>query len=163
MSHRLAMVKGPGHQALRQGRASLPHHCYLVTTVTAARRRWFGTSASARAVARLMIEQGTWGDARVHACVLMPDHWHGLLQLGDRDGLPIVMNRLKALSAKAVSHKGDKAQVWARGFHDHALRRDESIREVARYIIANPLRAGIVSHPLDYPYWDTAWLLDDLL
>jgi REP element-mobilizing transposase RayT len=151
------MAKRPGHQALRQGRVSLPNHFYLVTTVTAARRRWFDSSTHARAVARLMIERRAWGDARVHAWVLMPDHWHGLLQLGDRDGLPMVMNRFKALSAKAMRRKDGEA-VWARGYHDHALRQDEDVREAARYIVANPLRAGIVSHLLDYPYWDATWL-----
>lgn len=105
-----------------------------------------------------MIERRAWGDARVHAWVLMPDHWHGLLQLGDRDGLPMVMNRFKALSAKAMRRKDGEAPVWARGYHDHALRQDEDVREAARYIVANPLRAGIVSHLLDYPYWNAAWL-----
>jgi len=68
------------------------------------------------------------------------------------------MNRFKALSAKAVSREDGEARVWARGYHDHALRQDENLRGAARYIIANPLRAGIVSHPLDYPYWGAAWL-----
>ena len=105
-----------------------------------------------------MIENRTWGDARVYAWVLMPDHWHGLIQLGDRDGLPAVMNRFKALSTKALSRESGKAQIWARGYHDHALRHDESFLGASRYIVANPLRAGIVSHLLDYPYWDAAWL-----
>ena len=50
------------------------------------------------------------------------------------------------------------AKVWQKGFHDHAIRRDEDIKAVARYIIANPLRAGMVDRIGDYPFWDAVWL-----
>ena len=43
--------------------------------------------------------------------------------------------------------------LWAKGFHDHALRRDEAVLEVIRYIIANPIRAGLGQNVGDYPYW----------
>jgi hypothetical protein len=29
---------------------------------------------------------------------------------------------------------------------------------VARYIVANPLRAGLCRHLGDYPLWDSVWL-----
>jgi len=29
---------------------------------------------------------------------------------------------------------------------------------IARYIVANPLRAGLVSRVGDYPLWDACWL-----
>jgi hypothetical protein len=38
------------------------------------------------------------------------------------------------------------------------LRRDENIRQAARYIVANPVRAGLVRRAADYPYWDCIWL-----
>ena len=34
----------------------------------------------------------------------------------------------------------------------------EDVRAVARYIIANPLRAGLCERIGDYPLWDAAWL-----
>jgi hypothetical protein len=37
---------------------------------------------------------------------------------------------------------------------DHALKRDESLLEAARYIVANPLRAGLAEQAGEYPY---AW------
>ncbi|MFC5526621.1 transposase [Rhodanobacter ginsengisoli] len=52
-----------------------------------------------------------------------------------------------------------EGRLWEKGFHDHALRRDESVEKAARYIIANPVRAGLVRDPMDYPYWD-AWFVD---
>jgi len=46
----------------------------------------------------------------------------------------------------------------ATSFHYHALRNEESIKAAARYIIANPLRAGLVQRIEDYPLWDALWL-----
>jgi hypothetical protein len=38
------------------------------------------------------------------------------------------------------------------------LRKDEDLQTVARYIVANPLRAGLVEKIGDYPLWDAIWL-----
>jgi len=48
--------------------------------------------------------------------------------------------------------------VWQRGFHDHALRAEEDIVGVARYLVANPLRAGLCDKIGNYPYWNAQWL-----
>ncbi|MEW2970339.1 transposase, partial [Pseudomonas aeruginosa] len=39
-----------------------------------------------------------------------------------------------------------------------ALRKDEDVRVAARYIIANPIRAGLVRKAGEYPHWDCVWL-----
>jgi hypothetical protein len=36
---------------------------------------------------------------------------------------------------------------------DHRLRRDESLDEKARYILANPVRAGLVKREEDWPWF----------
>ena len=46
--------------------------------------------------------------------VLMPDHWHGLVQLGQRDSLPIVVNRFKVLVAEARFLKASGADLARR-------------------------------------------------
>jgi hypothetical protein len=48
--------------------------------------------------------------------------------------------------------------VWQTSFHDHALRREEDVLSVARFVVANPLRAGLVKSLRDYPHWDAVWL-----
>ncbi|EKF73263.1 hypothetical protein A11A3_14627 [Alcanivorax hongdengensis A-11-3] len=83
----------------------------------------------------------------------MPDHVHWLFSLGERYSLSHTVMMLKS---RVVRRMG--LSVWQRGFHDHALREEESVIEVARYIVANPLRAGLVSRLADYPYWNAAWL-----
>ena len=34
----------------------------------------------------------------------------------------------------------------------------KDLRELARYVVANPLRAGLVQSLRDYPHWDAEWL-----
>ena len=105
-----------------------------------------------------MIEPKTWGDACPLCWVLMPDHWHGLVELGERDDLSFVMNCFKSVTSKCIQQPEQVTRIWARGFHDHALRGDEDIHAAARYIIANPLRAKLVDRAGDYPYWNCVWL-----
>jgi hypothetical protein len=41
---------------------------------------------------------------------------------------------------------------WQDGFFDHRLRNIESAVEKANYIRMNPVRAGLVDNPLEWPY-----------
>lgn len=93
------------------------------------------------------------------AWVLMPDHWHGVLELGEGGRLASVINALKTNSARHIRKDiPGKPTVWARGYHDRALRTGESLVDVARYVVMNPVRAGLVRRVGDYPFWDAVWL-----
>jgi len=96
------------------------------------------------------------------AWVVMPDHVHWLFQLEEKSGLSNVMKRLKACSAKRINEALKKeGAVWQRAYYDHAVRKDEDIREIARYMIANPLRKKLVSEIGKYPLWDAIWVERD--
>jgi len=47
-------------------------------------------------------------------------------------------------------------------FFDHALRVDEDLRRIARYIVANPLRSKLVPRIEEYSLWDAVWLEETL-
>jgi len=49
-------------------------------------------------------------------------------------------------------------RLWRKGLHDRAIRREEDLEAVATYIMANPLRAGIVRSVREYPHWDAVWM-----
>ena len=149
----------PSQHRLRLGRRSLQGQAYLLTTVTRQRRRVFDDPAVARLASRSIGMPELWIHSRCLCWVLMPDHWHGLVELNSEARLPQVMQRFKGLLSRQVGRDIDlDGPLWMHGYHDHALRRDEDYRTVARYIIANPVRAGLVSHPCDWPYWD-AWFV----
>ena len=89
----------------------------------------------------------------------MPDHVHWLFQLGENEDLSTAIKRFKARSAQRVNnHLNRNGALWQKGFYDHALRKEEGVKDVARYIIANPLRAGLVDNIGDYPLRDAIWL-----
>ncbi|HET6546743.1 MAG TPA: transposase [Rhodanobacteraceae bacterium] len=148
----------PGHVALRNGRISLNGQIYHVTTTSHDRVRVFGDFDTACAVARCFDNPRLLGDARMLAWVLMPDHVHWLVELA-QGNLDSVVNRLKSSSAREANrwlHRD--GALWARAYQDHALRREENVTAAARYIIANPVRAGLVRHAGDYPFWNAVWL-----
>lgn len=151
---------GSGYRALRKGRTSIPGQPYLLTTVCHARRPWFGAWQVASSTCAALAEHRLWRDSQPLCWVLMPDHLHVLLGLGASEPLPRLVQRLKAVTARATKEASGQAgnPVWMAGYHDRALRLDEDIRAAARYLVANPLRAGLATRPGDYPYWDATWL-----
>jgi putative transposase len=144
---------------LLKGRTSQTNQIYHVTTCTGARHPWFVNFRIARIVItemrRLQEEQRVVS----LAWVVMPDHVHWLLQLREDSDLSQVIKKLKGRSSRQIRlQSGQTAPVWQRGYHDHALRCDESVPQIARYIVANPLRAGLVERIGLYPHWDAIWL-----
>lgn len=147
-----------GHRALRKGRVSIPGQIYFVTIVCRNREKRFLRSDAAIAVARKLREPDLWGDAYLLCWVLMPDHAHFLIRLGAVQSLSTTMRRAKSITANAVNAaEACRGSVWMPAFHDHALRAAVDVTETARYIIANPIRAGLVMDIRVYPYWGTAW------
>jgi putative transposase len=151
--------KPPGNRALRRGRISLPGHVYLVTATTVNRKRFFLQFTPACAACRGFEDSRTLGDACLLAWVLMPDHGHWIIRLGGKTSLDQVVNHLKSASARSVNRLiGRQGALWQRAYHDHALRAEENLRKAARYIIANPVRAGLVERVGDYPFWNAVWI-----
>ncbi|PPU74291.1 MULTISPECIES: REP-associated tyrosine transposase [Xanthomonas] len=151
-------ARSPGHRALRRGRHGTPNACYLLTTTTWQRRTVFADFQLAATACRAFTA-AIPPDARLLAWVLMPDHAHWLLQLGHVAGLADVVSRMKACSARAVNaQRRSGAPVWSRSYHDHAVRKDDDLPAAARYVVANPLRAGLVTRVGDYPFWNAIWL-----
>ncbi|WP_273085363.1 REP-associated tyrosine transposase [Stenotrophomonas nitritireducens] len=149
----------PGHHALRKGRHDRSGGLYLLTTTTHERRPLFAHWLCARVAAASLARPESWPGAALLCWVLMPDHWHGLVRLQDNGNLGAAMRHAKGHSARAVNLALERSgPVWSRAFHDHALRADEDVLRCARYVIANPLRAGLVERIGDYPYWDAVWL-----
>jgi len=152
-------VSRGGYSALRHGRTAIPGGVYLITFVTHERRRLFTDFECACATAAALAEPMLWRNSRLLAWVLMPDHWHGLVQLGAMDTLATAIGRVKAVSSRRLnSMRSSRNAVWSSGYHDHAVRRESEVLPTARYVVANPLRAGLVASIADYPFWDASWL-----
>ena len=142
-----------GQHTLRRGRVSIPGQYYHVTCATVARAAVFVDWPTGFAVVSALRAAERSNDAHTLAYCLMPDHLHWLMQL-DKSILARVVGQMKGRSARATGN----GRLWQRGYYDHAIRTDENLLNVARYIIANPLRAGLVKRLGDYPLWDSTWM-----
>lgn len=145
---------------LRKGRHSEAHRAYFITTVIADRQsRLFTDLLIGRLIVAEMRALHESAAVNSFAWVVMPDHVHWLFQLGDEKSLSSVIQAFKARSAHRVNQcLNRQGPLWQKSFHDHAIREEEDVKQIARYIVANPLRANLVQAIGDYPLWDAAWL-----
>lgn len=142
---------------LRKGRVSIAGAVYSITTVCFQRKRRFHELPAARAVINGLRYCDEKRYSRTLAFVVMPDHVHWLFQLGELASLSRVVNAFKGMSGHELKTAGG-GRIWQPGYHDHAVRSDEDLKLIARYIIANPLRAGLAKRVGDYPWWDAVWV-----
>ncbi|MFY0731378.1 REP-associated tyrosine transposase [Pseudomonas sp. NFX15] len=152
------MPDSPAAHRLRMGRYAEANRIYLLTTNTFRRKPVFKDFAVGRLVVNQFRNAQNQGFANSLAWVVMPDHFHWLIEL-QKGSLSELMQKTKSMSTKAVKQStGRTTGLWQRGFHDRALRREEDLVKLARYVVANPLRAGLVEKLGDYPLWDAVWV-----
>jgi REP element-mobilizing transposase RayT len=145
------------HQ-LRIGRVSEQGRIYLVTSNTKDRQPIFGDWKVGRLVAQQFSQADCEGLVQSLAWVVMPDHFHWLVELRG-SSLNHAVGRTKSRACLAVNNaQGRTGSIWQQGFHDHAVRKEEDLKALARYIILNPVRAGLVERVGDYPLWDAVWI-----
>jgi REP element-mobilizing transposase RayT len=148
---------GPHAAALRKGRVSETGRIYLITCVTWQRQDIFSQWACGRLLVTVLMNECS--RAVTFAYVVMPDHLHWLVQLCGDTSLERLIRTVKSVSSHRINTNLKRTgRLWQPGYHDHALRREEDLIAIARYVVANPLRAGLVNNIGDYPLWDAAWL-----
>ena len=141
---------------LLRGRHSQTGAWYVVTVVAAQRRPIFREPSLARCViteihrASVQVDTAAW--------TVMPDHLHWLFALRS-GGLGGAIQAMKSRSTLAINRLvGTHGAVWQRGYYDHQIRYDEDLVAQARYIVADPLRAGLVARLADHPFWWSRWI-----
>ena len=144
---------------LRKGRYSAQFGEYFITFTTVDRKRLFENHQLALCVCRSILSNEAATQSLWLAWVLMPDHFHGLLRIDGDIPLSRIVQDLKGRSACALRKaSGCKGGSWQRAYYDRALRKEDDRLAIARYIVANPLRAGLCSSISDYPYWNSVYL-----
>ena len=152
------MPELPASHRLRIGRYAEQNRIYLLTANTLNREPVFRDYTLGRLVVHQFRKAEEQGLASSLAWVVMPDHFHWLVEL-HQDSLGELMCRTKSFSTRAVNTAtGRTGSLWQQSYHDHAVRHEEGLRRVARYVVANPMRAGLVKQIGDYPLWDAIWV-----
>jgi REP element-mobilizing transposase RayT len=80
--------------------------------------------------------------------LLMPDHLHALVSFSwdPKQGMNTVLGNWKRYTARKFGIG------WQREFFDHRIRNDADHLEKWRYIRDNPVRAGLVEDPQQWPH-----------
>lgn len=91
------------------------------------------------------------------AYVFMPDHLHLLVEGTSTDAdFRALMTLLRKRAAVAFRRR-EGQMLWQHGYHERVLRENENIAHVMAYIVANPVRAGLVQRADRYPFTYVAW------
>ena len=138
---------------------------FFFTVSTFQKRHFLTDRASRQALGRAIAEVRSMQPFEIEAWVLLPDHLHSLWTLPRNDwDYSMRWGLLKALFTRHLQqyqrHVADVTRVtrkqigtfWQRQFWQHEVRDERDFRRHVDYIHNNPVRHGLVSHPVDWPY-----------
>jgi putative transposase len=139
----------------RIARSSFPAYgVWHVTTRGVERRRVF-----------LQRDDGLWFMTQLRRAVgplelrglvlcLMPNHYHFVVE-GVREHLSKAMHRVNGGYAESFNEKYRRSgHLWGDRFALWQVRDDEHLSETCRYVLANPVRAGLCERPSE---WEWSW------
>ncbi len=121
---------------------------YFVTLCVHGREQLLANTETHAAISEVARELRAW---TVVAGVIMPEHLHVVVSPKDDRELSVgdFSNGLKRLLRQRLQHDWE----WQRGCFDRLLRSDESFADKWAYVRENPVRAGLVAHWREWPYF----------
>lgn len=120
----------------------------LVTTVTKNREPFFTETTCAREAVETLYRVQKLHPFFLYGFVVMPDHCHFLMFVPQSETISRIMNVYKS----GLTFNTGIPKIWQKRFHIKTVR---NLRSVLRYIHGNPVKAGLVTRPEDYP-WSSA-------
>ncbi|MGA7915385.1 MAG: transposase [Candidatus Acidiferrales bacterium] len=91
------------------------------------------------------------GFYKLHAFVVMPDHFHALLTPAVTVSLETAMQMIKGGSSRTIKQALNYlSPVWQKGFHDRWIRNAEEYEARLDYIRENPIVARLATKPEEY-------------
>ena len=151
----------PGYRSLRKGRSSIPGAYYSLTLTTIERKPLLANEKVAAVIfdAFDWLETNNW--CRWVCLVVMPDHIHAVIQLGEDQPLSRLIQTFKSFTARRINAYLERSgSLWQAAYHDHGIRRDESLNAIIRYCYENPVRSGLVKTAKDYPCWRSKFKME---
>jgi REP element-mobilizing transposase RayT len=99
-----------------------------------------------------IVERCGW---RCHAYCLMANHYHLALTTPEPN-LGAGMRRLNQVYAQWFNHRHDRiGHLFEQRYWSQLLEAETNVLAVVRYVVQNPVRAGLVATPPAYP-WSSA-------
>ena len=97
---------------------------------------------------------------RLIAWVVMPNHVHVLIETIEGHPLQRIVHSWKSFTAnKANQILGRSGRFWFPDYFDRYVRDERHLNNAVRTIHWNPVKAGLVESPDDWPFSSASWAL----
>ncbi len=137
----------------RLPRLTLPGYAHHVILRGNNRQAIFSTPADYRFLLTLLIENAKKFEVAIHAYVLMSNHLHLLLTPATADGLPRMMQAVGRTYVRYFNRTQQRTgTLWEGRYRSTLIQTDRYLLSCMAYIDLNPVRAGLVALPQDYPW-----------
>lgn len=142
---------------------------YFITICTQNRQMLFGEIRDGKMKLNPLgeIVDFTWNDLvnhndiKLHKYVIMPDHFHGIIEICGRErsatvpqknnyhfGLPEIMRQFKSFSSKRINEYLKRnglepfptGKLWQKSYFDHIIRDEDDYKTRVEYMMNNPLK-----------------------
>jgi putative transposase len=126
---------------------------HSLTICTYNRMRPFADSAIVCLVLLPFLRAAEDERCEVLAYCFMPDHVHAVIIAHDETAdLPRFVRLAKQRSG-FIFTRATGRRLWQESYFDRTVRKADELPGLVEYMIRNPLRAGLVGDPVDYPHW----------
>lgn len=135
----------------RTPRSYLPGAVFHLTARTQGHEPWFTTAVRTRLV-EFIAHAFAVSDARLLAFAVMPNHIHLVIQQGRWTLGRVVQPLLRRSAGLVHTRHQTEGHVFERRFRDRPCIHPYHARNTIAYVNLNPVRAGLVDDPGDYPW-----------
>jgi putative transposase len=126
---------------------------FCVTSSIAGKRHLLQSDRSAQLFIDVLYHYRSQHKYRLHAFVVMPDHFHVLLTVGPEISIERAVQFIKGgFAFRAGKELGFRAPVWERGFSEVRIYGAEAFSQIRNYVVQNPVKRRLVESPQEYTY-----------
>lgn len=95
------------------------------------------------------------------AYVIMPNHYHLLIEKDDSQSISEIMRHINGSSARAINELLNReGRFWQGGFFDFVIYTQEKLVEKLNYIHHNPVKWDLAAQPNEYEFSSAKEYLD---
>lgn len=133
-------------------RIEYPGALYHITSRGNRRAQIFTDDEDHKAFLNILVEVNRRFETRCHAYCLMGNHYHLLMET-PRGNISRAMRQLNGVYTQTFNWLHRKVGHLFQGrYKAVSIEKDAHLLEAARYVVLNPVRAGIVPQPEDWPW-----------
>jgi len=93
----------------------------------------------------------SWDGTSLAAWVILPDHFHAILNVNEKS-ISEIVHRFKVKYSIRYRYRNGSGKIWQNRFWDHILRNQDDMNRHIDYIDLNPVKHGLVSDPFLYDH-----------